>query len=108
MWMNEGLACWMAGETAPPATMKDILRIQECFEERNNKTAPDVYAVGYAMVEYLIEKFGRDKFVAFMNQLGKVVDSKTKKLSKDKFEDLFKKHFGFGFTNAELTRVFGL
>lgn len=108
VWMNEGLACYIAGESVPLATIKEMVRIQECFEVRSNKKAPNVYIVGYAMVEYLIEKFGRDKFVAFMNKLGEIADSKTKKLAKDKFEDLFKKHFGFGLTNTELTRVFGL
>jgi hypothetical protein len=107
VWMNEGLACYLAEDIRDLSDRDEMLNIERYFDRFDRKDA-SLYAIGYAMVEYLIEKFGRDKFVAFMNELGGIADSRTKKLAKDKFEDLFKKHFGFGLTNTELTRVFGL
>jgi len=101
IWMDEGLACYLAGEKLALRNKELVLNIREYF----NKKTFDTYAVGYVGVKYLIEKFGKDKFVEFLSKLSEIVVPTIKKMSAEAFEGLFKQYFGFGLSREELEKV---
>ena len=101
IWMNEGLACYLAGQTFVLKDKNMIFNIRDYFDDNTF----NAYAVGYVGVNYLIEKFGKETLLEFLKQLSDIVVSTTKKIPVEAFEGLFKQQFGFGLTKGELKRL---
>lgn len=95
MWMDEGLACYLAGQVLKLSDENVILKLENYFDQKNF----DTYAVGYMGVKYLIDKFGKDKFIQFLKKLPHHISEITKKMPPEEFEKLFEDHFGFKLTN---------
>lgn len=94
-WLNEGVACYFAGQEKSRPKEENIYRLQDYFDNGGKF----MYSLGYFWVKYLIDKNGLEKFLLFLGAWGK-----SEKQS-DIFERLFEKSFGFGLSEDELKRV---
>ncbi len=89
-WLNEGLACFLAGQVKKEPSGEDIFKIFDYYDKSDEKT----YRVGYFWVEILIEKFGKEKAIKLLKSL----DSKT---SSAEFAQKFKQNYGLEYGAKE-------
>ena len=61
-WLNEGLACYLAGQVKKRPTTEEVLRIFDYFQ----KTDWKIYAIAYFWVKLLIDKFGKGKMLGLV------------------------------------------
>lgn len=94
-WLNEGVACYFAGQEKIRPKEENIYRLQDYFEHGDRF----MYNLGYFWTKYLIEENSLDSFMRFLKEWGE--NEKTV----DSFEELFKKSFGFGLDVDSLKRV---
>jgi len=93
-WINEGLACYLAGQKKKTPEKKILVDVGQFFDRGGQW----VYSVGYFWVNYLIKKHGKAKFVRLLKTI-------NPKIAKSKFTADFKKIYGFGPTKRELTNL---
>ena len=101
IWMDEGLACYLAKKPFKLRSKNLILKIQDYFDRKTF----DTYAVGYFSVKYLLERFGRKKFLAFLKKLSKLPSKITRKIDKKEFEQLFQKHFHLSLSRRAIKQI---
>lgn len=83
-WLNEGLACYLAGQVKSKPSSENIGLLREYYD-RFDKS---IYQVGYFWVNYLVDRFGIEKLIDFLYEWGKASQSP------EEFERLFEKEFG--------------
>lgn len=91
-WLNEGLACYLAGQTKKPPAEEEALRIFNYYRKPNWQ----IYKTAYFWVKLLIEKFGREKLLKLIKRLNPQM---TKKQFTKNFYQIYKFQFlkeGFG------------
>ncbi len=94
-WLNEGLACYLAGQEKKVPTCEEAIKIFNYFEKGDSM----VYGVGYFWVKLLIEKFGKKKFLVFLKQL-------EPNMSERKFAYVFYATYKIHFNKKELEVLF--
>jgi len=104
MWMNEGLACYLAGQKLKLYDKNLILKIMDYFDHKNSRSY-DAYAVGYVSVKYLIESYGKRGFLLFLKKLSKLPSKITRKIDKKEFEQLFQKHFHLSLSRRAIKQI---
>jgi len=90
-WINEGLACYLAGQEKKAPEKKLLVDVNQFFDRGGQW----VYGVGYFWVNYLIKKYGKAKFVKLLKTI-------NLQITKGKFAANFKKIYKFGLTKREL------
>jgi hypothetical protein len=86
-WLNEGLACYLAGQVKKSPTLIDIMKVFDYFKRKDWQT----YSIGYFWVKLLVEKFGKKKFLGLLKQL-------EPELSKNEFKSIFYKVYKIKFS----------
>lgn len=96
-WLNEGLACYLSGKKL--ILKKDfqdkLLNVFSYFDHSDS----DIYMVGHFLVENLIKKFGKNKFI----KLIKCLNCKSE-MNCRQFNKRFYKIYGFQF-NKKIIRL---
>lgn len=95
IWLNEGLASFLSGKkiTLGDDFYKKSLNIFNYF----NKSDKDVYAIGQFWVEFLLDKYGRKKFLKLIKGLNSCENQKQ-------FSEVFFDCYGFGFNKEEFSK----
>ncbi len=83
-WLNEGLACYLAGQKKNKPAKEHLVNLNYFFSGGGQW----VYGVGYFWVKYLIGKYGKTKLM----KLIKTINAETTKIA---FGKNFKKIYGF-------------
>ena len=91
-WLNEGLACYLAGQEKKTPDKKLLVDLNHFFDRGGQW----VYGVGYFWVNYLMKKFGKAKLL-------KLIKTITSKTTKTAFNKSFKKIYGFGLDKKTLS-----
>lgn len=94
-WLNEGLACYLAGQKKKNPTLEDAVKVFDYFR----KGGSQVYGIGYFWVKLLIEKFGKKKFITFLKQFNSGIDEQ-------KFAATFHTTYKIRFNKKELEILF--
>lgn len=81
-WLNEGLACYLAGQTSEKEkyTIDDISQLIGCYYEFDR----NIFNVSYALVEKLINYKGKKKFIELIESIAGNTNEKH-------FKSIFKK-----------------
>jgi hypothetical protein len=84
LWLNEGLACFLSGKKL---ILKDdykdkLLDIFSYFDKTNS----DIYKVGQYWVQFLLEKFGKKKFINLIKAMRLI---STERQFSDKFYEIY-------------------
>ncbi|MBD3252600.1 hypothetical protein GF386_02625 [Candidatus Pacearchaeota archaeon] len=91
-WLTEGLAMYVAGQIPGKTYKGDTILNREkakkllFYKLRYKKLCPEMYIVHYYATKYLTKRFGKNKFLRF-------IDSHSKNMKKIDFEKKFKKIF---------------
>lgn len=93
-WLNEGLAYYLANQKQWELSEENKLSVTSYFSD----TDKNIYGIGEYMVRTLIDKYGKEKLV-------KLIKSIKPPLTENKFNDLFKKVYGFNFTKDNLKKL---
>lgn len=95
VWLNEGLASFKSGKKLILGNddKGKLLNVFNYFD----KSDRDVYLIGQFWVEYLLKKFGNEKFLTLINSFNYGFTSKD--LAKN-----FYKIYGFKFNKKELSK----
>lgn len=64
-WLDEGFACYLAGQVKKKPTKEEVLKVFEYFK----KSDWQIYNIGYFWVKLLIEKFGKEKMLKLLKIL---------------------------------------
>lgn len=91
-WLNEGLACYLAGQVKKSPTSDDVMKIFDYFKKSNWQ----IYSIGYFWVKLLIEKLGKKKFFKLLKQL-------KPELNENKFKLIFYKVYKIKFSKKDLS-----
>ena len=96
LWLNEGLASWMSGKKiSKKAEQIDcFLNIFDYFD----KIDKGVYLAGQFWVEYLIENFGKEKFIKLIKSLKSEFDEKI-------FSQVFYRIYGIEFKKQNFFNI---
>ncbi len=94
-WLDEGLACYLSKQITGIPNIREALEVIELYSRQGNG---DVYLVGTFWVKFLIEKFGRQKFIRFIKGLGEIS-------SEQDFKKYFYKIYKVKFTKVELKKI---
>ncbi|MFH0912291.1 MAG: hypothetical protein V1807_01385 [Patescibacteria group bacterium] len=95
-WLNEGLACYLAGQNKTIPAEGDLISLNGFFNVGGQK----VYGVGYYWVKYLLDKYPQNKLL----QLIRTVDSHT---TARQFAYNFQDIYGFALTKSSLRHLAG-
>jgi len=95
VWLNEGLASYLSGKklVITDSDKEKLLNLFNYFD----KVDKDVYTVGQFWVEYLINKYGQNKFL-------KLIKSFDANLNSRLFSQKFYQIYGFKFTKKEFAK----
>lgn len=93
-WLNEGLAFYLANKEQWELSEENKLSVTNYFSDIDK----NVYGIGEYMVRRLTDEYGKEKLV-------KLIKSIKPPLTESKFNDLFKKVYGFDFTQKELKKI---
>ena len=94
-WLNEGLACWLAGQrkrTPPLALALSVIRPMGNFSVM-------AYPVGYFWTSLLIRKFGEKKILILLRKCGRTN-------SPANFPRIFRAVYGIRWTKGELEALY--
>ena len=96
LWLNEGLASYISGKKLilKNECEKNLLNVFKYFDAMDR----DGYMIGQYWVEYLLQNFGKEKFLRLIKNIHQKTDSK-------KFADLFYKIYDFKY-NKNTFRTF--
>jgi len=94
-WINEGLACYLAGQIKKVPEKEILVDVNQFFDRGGQW----VYGVGYFWVNYLIKKYGKAKLL-------KLIKTINVKITKKKFETKFKQIYGFRLDKKSLATAF--
>ncbi len=96
VWLNEGLACYLAKQIKKPLQLKRAVNVIAYFK----KFDKDIYHLGYNFVKLLIKRFGKEKIL----KLIKTINFKT---TRQNFNKNFKKIYGFELNKKDLIKRLG-
>jgi len=92
-WLNEGLACYLAGQIKKSPTSDEAMKVFDYFQ----KSDWQVYSVGYFWVKFLIEKFGKEKFKKLLKEL-------RLEINENEFKSVFYKIYKIKFSEKDLRK----
>lgn len=97
IWLNEGTAIYLSGQ------LKNHQKIEKftnflLFESSNYIDGQDVYKESGFVVQKIIEKFGREKFLVFLKSIGSVPDNQA-------FLKIFNQVYGFEINYDNINRL---
>lgn len=94
-WLDEGLACYLAGQKYDEVISKDsISRLVACHYQFDRS----LFAHSYLLVEKLINLKGKNNFISFLKSFGKNINEKE-------FKKLFKKFFQIDFNKNNIYQL---
>ncbi len=93
-WLNEGLACYLAGQVKKEPKDKDLLKIFNYY----SKIDRYIYNISYFWVKLLIKKFGRNKIL-------KLIKSLHPNLSEKHFSNIFYKTFQIRYSKEDFLKL---
>lgn len=93
-WLREGLAGYIAKQFQIRPVTKNILQSFNSIYSSNDWKASNNYSQAYSFTKYLIDKFGKDNFLIFLQSLE--VEN-----SFDNFINKFKDAFKLSFSDVE-------
>lgn len=93
-WLNEGLACYLAGQIKKEPTLKEAMKVFKYFR----KSDWQVYNVGYFWVNLLVQKFGKNKMLRLMKNLKPHITEKE-------FAAIFRRIYGFDFSKNSFNKI---
>lgn len=64
-WLNEGLACHLAGQIKKAPSKKEALKVFSYFQNSDK----NIYSIGYFWVALLMKKFGKKKMQTLLKNL---------------------------------------
>jgi len=94
-WLNEGLACYLAGQVNKAPTASQAVKVFDYFQ----KSDKYIYSIAYFWVKLLIEKFGGKKLLELLKQL-------KPELSEQEFKLIFYKIYKIKFSNKYFNDLF--
>ena len=99
IWLNEGLSDYTSGNMQFKKKPEEFASFLESF----NSGGAGVYAEAPFAVEALINAYGKEKILTLLKKIKETGQSMTK----ERFEELFKKVYGFGLSYIEFNRLIG-
>lgn len=93
-WLNEGIACYLAGQVKSVPSSENIIRLRDYYD----KLDVLIYQIGYFWVNYLVNKFSMAEIIDFLHEWSQL------KQDLKEFEILFEKKFGFSLDRTQLLR----
>lgn len=90
-WLNEGLACYLAGQIKKIPAEADLIVLNSFFNEGEKK----VYGVGYYWVKYLIKRYAHKRLLQLIKTIHRGTTMRT-------FADNFQSIYGFLLTKSSL------
>ncbi|MFH1236010.1 MAG: hypothetical protein V1685_03675 [Parcubacteria group bacterium] len=94
-WMNEGLASWLAGQRHRTPTWEEAMTVIGPWPEFSHS----VYLVGYYWVDRLIQKYGQQKLISIIREMGKHKSSSA-------FPRVFKSVYGTPWTKRSVQKLY--
>lgn len=91
-WLNEGLACFVAGQSKGIPKERMALSVGHYYARSSSK----VYTIGTFWVHVLLQKYGKKKFVALLKRFS------NQQLTSAVFRSLFHATFEIYFTKKQL------
>lgn len=96
-WLWEGISVYEARQFVAPKTLAFLQNDRfPSLEELNNRAkGQKIYAVGYTLIEYILEKYGRAKFLDLITNYGNiagVLKTNENDLMKDWYDFVKKKY----------------
>jgi len=93
-WLNEGLACYLAGQVKKTPPRNEAMKVFDYFQ----KSDKQIYCIAYFWVKLLIEKFGIKKLLDLFKQL-------KPKFNEREFKSVFYKVYKISFSEKHLARL---
>jgi len=94
-WLNQGLACYLASQPKKLPDSKLALKVLSYYHTIDD----NVYIIGYFWVKYLIDRYGKGKFLKLLKSLRNTHDLNG-------FKRSFYNIFGFKFEKSVLKRIY--
>lgn len=94
VWLNEGLAVYIAGQKKRKPSFHEALALEYYFDRLDKF----IYPIGYFWVKYLITTFGKEKIIRLIKTIGP-------ELTKEEFYKNFKEVFGFNLDADQLKKI---
>jgi hypothetical protein len=91
-WLNEGIACYLAGQVKTRPSSENVVRLKDYYD----KLDPSIYQLGYFWVSYLADTFGMAKIMEFLREW------KQAEQNPEEFAILFERYFSFGLDETQL------
>lgn len=95
IWLNDGVAVYISGQNKFKKQPTEFKKFLQFYENGGS----GVYDESGFFVEFLIEKFGKEKLLGFIKNL-KSVNTESE------FNELFTKEYGFGLTYDEINKIY--
>lgn len=92
-WLNEGLACYLAGQKKKSCSLEDALSVFDYF----SKSDKHIYNIGYHWVNLLVNCFGKKKILKLVKQL-------ECEMSEDAFKKAFFNTYAIRFSERSLKK----
>lgn len=93
-WLNEGLACYLAGQTKKRLPNKNLFEVFGYY----SKGGKSVYNISYFWVKFLLKKFGEKKLL----NLIKSINYKT---TQKEFAKNFRKIYGINYSKKDFGKL---
>lgn len=93
-WLNEGLACYLAGQVKKTPSPDERIKVSNYFKKSDGK----IYAIGFFWIKLLIEKFGRKKFIELLKLM-------KPELTEQGFKNIFFTVYKIKFTKTNLNEL---
>lgn len=97
-WLWEGISIYEANQFVDPRTLPFMANAHypELAELNNRSKGQKIYQVGYILIEYILQKYGRDKLIALIKSYGNIpliLNVSEKDFMKDWDNFVIKKYF---------------
>ena len=93
-WLNEGLACYFAEQAKKIPTQGTLMKIFDYFQ----KSDWQIYSVAYFWVNFLIEKFGRQKILNLLKSM-------NFQITEEQFAKNFYKIYQFHYSRKDFDKI---
>ena len=90
-WLNEGLACYLAGQIKKHPVPEEALRVFDYFQ----KTDREIYAIAYFWVKLLIDRFGKGKILELVSRI-------NSQMTEKQFRKNFYRVYGINYSKKDL------
>ncbi len=96
IWLNEGLAGYLSGQVQRKPEIDEAIKVVDLYNAKIDDTRK--YKLGYFWVRFLLQKFGRKKFLRSLNLL-------KGKVAAEEFRKIFFKVYKIKFNKEELKNI---